>query len=123
MPTHSTKTTTLRIQHPKYFKAFDNSDNPCCWQVDKLCVDVDAILDSRGMTYEKMPGDWGTSYSWATKGIHHAMTVSCTDDDICEFSIEFFAFKKQWAIFTKRVPNGSSDFRQILPQLRTLNAS
>lgn len=45
----------VTIRNEKYFKPFDNTDNPCCWQVDHISDDVDTILDASGIDYEVIP--------------------------------------------------------------------
>lgn len=112
----------ISIRNAKYFKPFDNTDNPCCWQVDLVSDDVDAILDHSDIDYEVIPGDWGTSYGWLDcNGVEHSMTITCVDTDTAEFAIEYCAIRKRWLGLTKDVLESTSDFELLIPELLKLN--
>jgi len=113
---------TLSIRNVKYYKDFDDSDNPCCWQVDELTADIDEVLQRQGIEAEVIPDDWGTAYSWRNRdNVLHSMTVTCQDVETVTFGIEYFAFVRKWLIVTKDVPDPMSDFGALIPALRELN--
>jgi hypothetical protein len=112
----------ISIQNFRYFKPFDNTDNPCCWQLDLVCKDVEAALDSFAIEYDSIYEDWGTAYSWTnSEGVGHSITVSCVDVDaaIYEFRCDFF--RKKW-FGLKTVLNAEpSDFGRIRSALLALS--
>ncbi len=105
-------TPRLTFSNPKYFREFDNSDNPCCWQTDVVAHDIEAILDDMGIKFESMSEDWGTAYSWTRNGSSYSMLLTCTDVDRAEFEVEYFA-----------VSGSGPDFDVLVPRLQQLNAS
>lgn len=112
----------IRIKNQKYFKPFDNTDNPCCWQVDVVCNDIERVLESQGLPYDVLPGDWGTSYRWLNAdGVEHSVEVSCTDIDSVTFTVEYFATRRAWMLFRRIVDNSETDFVKLIPELRGLN--
>ena len=114
--------TQISIRNAKYFKPFDNTDNPCCWQVDLVLDDVDAILDDSNIDYEVIPGDWGTSYSWRDgDGVEHSMTLTCVDTDTAEFAIEYCAIRRRRLGLKKDVLESTSAFELLIPKLLMLN--
>jgi hypothetical protein len=112
----------ISIQNSKYFRLFDNTDNPCCWQVESISNDVDDILDGLQIDYEVIPGDWGTSYSWWSKdGIEHCLNIACIDTNTAKFEIEFWATKKVWLGLRRTAVEFTPDFDMLLPKLNQLN--
>jgi hypothetical protein len=112
----------ISILNSKYFRSFDNTDNPCCWQVDQISDDVDSILESSRIDYEVTPGDWGTSYSWWSEDrIEHCMNITCVDTQTVRFEIEFWAIKKEWLGLKKTILENTPDFDLLLPKLRELD--
>ena len=112
----------ITILNSKYFRPFDNTDNPGCWQVARLSDDVDDILESCQIEYEAMADDWGASYSWWSEdGMEHCMTLSCIDTDTVTFEIEFWAIMKRWLGLRKEVLENTPDFNKMIPKLRELN--
>jgi hypothetical protein len=112
----------IRIKNQKYFKPFDNTDNPCCWQVGAICEDVERVLDSQGIPFEVLSEDWGTSYSWIdANGVEHSLEVTCTDVESVTFTIEYFATRRAWMLFRRIVDNSETDFVKLVPELRALN--
>ena len=112
----------ISIRNAKYFKPFDNTDNPCCWQVDLVSDDVDAILSDSDIDYQVIPGDWGTSYSWQDgNGVEHSMTLTCVDTDTAEFEIEYWAIRRRWLGLKKDVLESTPDFDLLIPELLNLN--
>lgn len=111
----------LTIRNPQYYRKFDNTDNPCCWHVDVVGKDVEAILRRSAVTYSPMYEDWGASFSWTNDGgIEHSLTVACIDVDQAAYEFEYFAFERRWLLFTGPVPENRSDFARIVPLLRQL---
>ena len=112
----------IATRNTKYFKPFDNTDNPCCWQVGQISDDVDTILDARGIDYEVIPGDWGTSYGWRDgEGIEHSMTVTCVDTDTAEFAVEYWAVRVRWLGLKKEFLETTPDLEFLIPELIKLN--
>jgi hypothetical protein len=112
----------ISIQNSKYFRPFDNTDNPCCWQVDQISEDVDQILESSRIDFDMVPGDWGTSYSWKSQdSIEHSMNITCVDVETVRFEIEFWATKKGKLGLRKTVLESTSDFDFLLPKIRKLD--
>lgn len=112
----------ISIRNAKYFKPFDNTDNPCCWQVDLVSDDVDSILDASNVDYEVIPGDWGTSYSWRGRdGVEHGMTITCVDTDNGEFSIAYWAVRRRCLGLMKDVLERTPDFDRLIPEILKLN--
>jgi hypothetical protein len=112
----------ITIRSAKYFKPFDNTDNPCCWQVGLISEDVDVILDHQNISYDSISEDWGTAYSWKDNdGIDHSMLITCTDVDHAEYQFEYFAIKIRLMGLLKKDVTSSSDFRRIIPELLKLN--
>jgi len=114
----------LSILNSKYFRPFDGTDNPCCWQVDRISDDIDDILWESGIDFDSLPGDWGTSYGWVRDGqIEHCMEITCVDTDTVKFEVDYWATKKVW-LGLKRVPMvNTPDFDLLLPKLNKLNQS
>lgn len=112
----------ISILNSKYFRPFDNTDNPCCWQVDQISEDIDNILESFQIDYDVMPDDWGLSYSWWSKDrIEHCMNIVCADVETVRFEIEYWAIKKEWLGLKKTVLKSTPDFDLLLPKLRELD--
>lgn len=113
---------TIRIKNQKYFKPFDNTDNPCCWQVDAVCDDVERALESQGIPFDVLSDDWGTSYTWVdANGVEHSLLISCTDVDSVTFTIEYWATRRVWMLFRRIVDNSETDFVKLIPELSSLN--
>jgi hypothetical protein len=112
----------ISIRNAKYFKPFDNTDNPCCWQVDLVSDDVDAILNHSDIDYEVIPGDWGTSFGWRdSNGVEHSMALTCVDVDTAEFAIEYWVIRMRWLGLKKDVLESTSDFELLIPEILKLN--
>ncbi|MCW1921577.1 hypothetical protein OKA05_03365 [Luteolibacter arcticus] len=113
---------TLTIRSPNYYKPFDNSDNPCCWQVDLVCRDVEAVLDGAGFDYESMIEDWGAAYSWTNSdGVEHSLMISCVDVENAEYEIQCSAIRKRLLGLRREDVTEASDFVQIRPFLLKLD--
>jgi hypothetical protein len=110
------------ITNPKYFRAFDNTDNPCCWQVDVVGRDVEDVLRGCQIDFEPMYEDWGTSFSWTSRdGIVHSITVWCSDTGTPTFQLKCQAFKRRWVFFLASIPEAESDFSELIPVLKQLD--
>lgn len=115
---------TLTLRSSRYYKAFDNSDNPCCWQLDKVCEDIEAVMDGAGFAYDSMFEDWGAAYSWTNAdGVEHSLMISCTDVDVAEYELQCVATRKRLLGLRKEDVTESSDFQQIRPLLLALHQS
>ncbi len=114
---------TITIANRKYFRPFDNSDNPCCWQVDEVGTDIEDVLADAGIDAEVMYEDWGAAWSWNSRGVEHSMHLECTDVDQAEYRIACFAMRPKWFIFKADVPDIESDFGVVLPRLQQLNST
>jgi hypothetical protein len=111
----------FRIRNRKYYRVFDDSDNPCCWQIGAIGADIKAILDAKISDYESMYEDWGVAYTWRnSEGVDHSLMTECVDVDTAEYSIQIRAFRKR-VLFKQDVPDSNSDFVKILPALKNLN--
>jgi hypothetical protein len=108
----------VTIVNRKYYRPFDGSDNPCCWQVGEVGRDIESLLLEFGIDAAGMYEDWGAAWSWYTGGVEHSMQLTCTDVDRPAFQIEYFALRTKWYVFRSDVPDDQSDFRMILPRLR-----
>ena len=113
----------ITIANRKYFRPFDNSDNPCCWQVDEVGTDIDKVLTEAGIDAEVMYEDWGAAWSWHSSGVKHSMYLECTDVAQAEYRIAYFAMRPKWFFFKADVPDNESDFGVVLPRLQQLNSA
>ena len=113
--------TFIFIENRKYFKPYDGSDNPCCWQVDVLTEDVDEIFQGLGIEFELMPEDWGTAYLWSASGVNFGMQVECSDTVRCRFKITLYASRKWLLVFSRKVPDFEGLCPDLVSQLRRLN--
>ena len=112
---------SFSIRNQKYFKPFDDSDNPCCWQVGVIGSDIEKILDTILQDYETMYEDWGVAYSWRNvNGVSHVLMVECVDVATAEYAFHPKAYRKHF-IFQRAVPDADSDFLTLLPALKILN--
>jgi len=110
------------IRNSRYFKPFDNSDNPSCWQLDLVCKDVEAALAKFAIDYDSIYEDWGAAYGWTnSEGVEHSVMVSCVDVDAAEYEFRCDAFRKKW-FGLKTVLNAEpSDLGRIRPALLALD--
>jgi hypothetical protein len=102
----------------KYFREFDNTDNPCCWQVEQVGHDIERLLVEAGIEAEEMYEDRGAAWSWCTNGITHSMQLMCVDVDKSEYRVEYFAIRPKWYFFKTDVPDEQSNFGKLIPRLR-----
>lgn len=116
-------TKTFTIKNRKYFRPFDNTDNPCCWQIDEVGNDIDDILSHASVNAEVMYEDWGTAWLWYTKHVEHSMQLECIDVDNAEYRIDYFALRRKWCFFKADVSDDESDFIRIVPGLQRLNSA
>ena len=113
--------TTIAIRNPKYYREFDDSDNECCWQVDLIGADIEAILASRDIHFDPMYEDWGASFTWTNSvGVEHSLLITCVDVEKATYSLDADAYRRRWFFVTPSVPVDESDFAFILPLLRQL---
>ena len=113
---------TLTIRSSRYYKPFDNSDNPCCWQLEQICEDIEAVLDRAGIGYESIFEDWGAAYSWTNQnGVEHSLMMTCTDVENAEYGAQCSASRKRFLGLRREDAMNSSDFQQICPLLMKLN--
>lgn len=113
---------TLIIRSSRYHKPFVNSDNPCCWQIERVCEDIEAVLDGSGLEYVSMTEDWGASYTWRNRdGVEHSLMIECTDVDLAEYELQYWATRKTLFGLGRAEVTESSDFQRILPSLMGLN--
>ena len=112
----------LTIQNERYYKPFDNSDNPCCWQLEPISEDIEVILSEAGIEYESMFEDWGGSYSWTNSdGIEHSIMIECSDVDQAKYELQYWATRRKYFGLRREDVTESSDFEKILPALKNLN--
>lgn len=112
---------TLTLRLPKYRKPFDDSDNPCCWQVDRVVEEVESLLKAHGVEATGISEDWGFSFVWKNgEGIEHDLLIECTDVDTAEYAFDCDATRRCWFIFSQTVPLHDSDFAWLVPEIRRL---
>ena len=112
----------LTIQNERYYKPFDNTDNPCCWQVEPISKDIEVILSDAGIEFESMFEDRGGSYSWKNSdGIEHSIMIERSDVDLAEFELQCRATRRKYLGLRREDVTESSDFENILPALKNLN--
>jgi hypothetical protein len=116
-------TKTIVITNRKYYRPFDNTDNPCCWQVEAVGRDIDEVLAEAGIKAEGMYEDWGAAWSWFSRGIEHGMHLECTDVERAEYTIACSAWRRTWYLWKADVPDNESDFGAIARRLEGLAAS
>ncbi len=113
---------SLTIQNGRYYKPFDNSDNPCCWQLGPISEDIEDILSDAGIEYDSMFEDWGGSYSWTnSEGIEHSIMIECSDVDQAKYELQYWATKRKFFGLRRQEVAESPDFKKILPALQNLN--
>jgi hypothetical protein len=114
-------TTLLNVRCQRHFRPFDNTDNPCCWQVGPLAAEVDAALLDAGLTATRIDDDWGIGWTWAsTDRIQHSLMLECTDIDNASYRFSSFAYRRFLVFWTRRAPDDESDFRWLRPILERL---
>ncbi len=85
----------LTIQNTRYYKPFDNTDNPCCWQLEPISEDIESILSEAGIEYESMFEDWGGSYTWMdSDGVEHSIMIECSDVDLAKYDLQYWATRR-----------------------------
>jgi hypothetical protein len=94
----------LHVQNRKYFKAFDDSDNSCCWQIELVGDDVEAILKRLGIkNYWDMYEDWGAAYMWKADGFDYSIHFECSDVDKAQYYFLIQGFRKKWLLFNEAI--------------------
>jgi hypothetical protein len=112
---------TLTFRLPKYHHPFDDSDNPCCWQVDRVVEEVESILKARGVEATGISDDWGFSFIWKDReGVEHDLMIECTDVETAEYTFDCLAQRRFWFIFSQTVLLNDSDFAWLIPEIRRL---
>lgn len=111
----------VTIQNNKYFRLYDGSDNPCCWQVDALGADIDRLFEQLGIKYEVMSEDWGRSYSWSANDAVFWMNVECSDTDTCQFRLALAAAENRLKVFRRNAVHPEELCPEVLSGLRELN--
>lgn len=113
---------TFTIRCPRHLKPFDNSDNPCCWQLGEVCGEIETILDGAGIKYVSIFEDWGAAYSWMAQGaVRHSLMVSCADVDEAKYEIDCTATRKRFLGIRREDVTESSDFQRIHALLLALD--
>lgn len=113
---------SITIQNTRYYKPFDNSDNPCCWQLELLSEDIDDILSAAGIEYDSTSEDFGDSYSWTnSEGIDHVFSIECKDVELALYELNYWATKRKFFGLRRVEAIALSDFEEILPALLLLN--
>ena len=98
----------------KYYKDFDGSDNPCCWQVDLVTDDIDEILVDHDVDFDFLSEDWGSAYTWRDKGTEYSLMIICQDTKTATFKILFEAFRKKFLFLSEVVDVTSSPYNWLI---------
>jgi len=115
---------SFTIRSSKYCREFDGSDNPCCWQVDRVAEDVEEILSRLGIEFESIYEDWGAAFSWSNRaGVNHGIMISCVDTAQAKYEFDLSADKRRWLVFRSAVPVEQSDFAVVAPLLQQLGSN
>jgi len=111
----------MTVQHSKYFKEFDDTDNECCWQVSEVSTEIGTILKGHGIKTDFMPEDWGSAYTWADSDIAYSLMITCIDVEAVRFALLFEAFARRWLVFRRLVDIEDTPYAYLVGDFDKLN--
>lgn len=111
----------FKIKNRKYFREFDNSDNPCCWQNSMVADDLDEILETLNLDFESMNEDWGTAYTWKEGDIEYCVQFECSDVDEAVYHFLFQGFVRRFFIFAKCLDDRDLEKHPCVEMIQELN--
>lgn len=111
----------MTVQHSKYFKEYDETDNECCWQVSEVSTDIGKTLDGHGIKTDFMPEDWGSAYTWEDSGIAYSLMITCIDVETVRFALLFEAFTRRWLVFRRLVDIRDTPYASLVEDFDKLN--
>jgi len=111
----------LTITNSKYFREWDNSDNPCCWQIELIGEDIGSILTSNSILYDDMYEDWGLGLAWKQDVIEYSIMVTCIDPETAAYNILFEAFRKRFFVLNRLVQIEETPYASLIEKFRTLD--